>query len=131
MTNAMPIFINSLFPFLAENSLDSRAKQLIETARKSIALAEKEMKYADIAFAQTNKDSDNPNLKLAEIAVWHYAQSIKNYSEAVNELEQAKRSSLPAKYKKYVDLKAKRCLEEMAYSNTRKIALGIILRTSR
>jgi len=127
----MPIFINSLFPFLAENNLDSRAKEFIEAARKSIALAEKELKYADIAFAQTDKDSDNPNLKLAEIAVWHYAQSIKNYSEAVGELEQAEKSNLPAKYKKYVDLKARKCLQEMAYSNTRKIALGLLLRTTK
>src|SRR4051812_43935490 len=105
MTNAMPIFINSLFPFLAENSLDSQAKQFIEDARKSIALAEKELNYADIAFAQTDKDSDNPNLKLAEIAKWHYAQTIKYYGEGVSNLERAGKLGLPAKYKKYVDLK--------------------------
>lgn len=127
----MPIFINSLFPFLAENNLDSRAKELIEAARKSIALAEKELKYADIAFAQADQDSDNPNLKLAEIAVWHYAQTIKNYSEAIGELEQVEKLSLPAKYKKYVELKARKCLQEMAYSNTRKIALGLVLRTRK
>ena len=131
MTNAMPIFINSLFPFLAENNLDSRSKQFIESARKSIALAEKELKYADIAFAQTDKDSENPNLKLAEIAVWHYTQTIKNYGEAITELERAEKSNLPAKYKKYVDLKARKCLQEMAYSNTRKIALGLLLRTTK
>jgi len=131
MTNAMPIFINSLFPFLAEQSLDREAKQFIENARKSIALAEKELKYADIAFAHTDKDSETPNLKLAEISVWHYAQTIKNYSEAVAELEQAGRLRLPPKYKKYVDLKTKKCLEEMAYSNNRKIRLGAILRASR
>lgn len=127
----MPIFINSLFPFLAENSLDSQAKKFIETARKSIALAEKEMKYADISFAQTDCDSDNPNLKLGEISIWHYAQSIKNYSEAIADLEQARKSNLPAKYKKYVDLKTKKCLQEMAYSNARKIKLGAVLRVSR
>lgn len=126
----MPIFINSLFPFLAEKSLDIQAKQFIETARKSIALAEKELKYADISFAQADKDSETPNLKLAEISVWHYAQTIKYYSEAVANLEQANKLEMPAKYKKYVDLKTKKCLEEMAYSNTRKIKLGVILRTS-
>lgn len=126
MTN----FINSLFPFLAENGIDDKSKNFIEDVRKSVALAEKELNYADIAFAQTEKDSENPNLKLAEIAKWHYAQSIKYYSEAVAALEQASKLSLPAKYKKYVDLKTKKCLEEMAYSNTRKIALGVIFRTS-
>jgi hypothetical protein len=131
MTNAMPIFINSLFPFLAEEGLDNQAKQSIEEARKSIALAEKELNYADIAFAQTEADSEEPNLKLAEIAKWHYAQTIKYYSEAVAALEPAGRRELPAKYKKYIDLKTKKCLEEMAYANTRKIRLGVILRTSR
>ena len=124
----MPIFINSLFPFLAENSLDSQAKQLIEDARKSIALAEKELNYADIAFAQTDSGSDNPNLKLAEIAKWHYAQTIKYYGEGVSNLERASKLELPVKYKKYVDLKMKKCLEEMAYSNTRKIDLSAMLR---
>ena len=131
MTNAMPIFINSLFPFLAEKSLDSQAKEFIESARKSIALAEKELKYADISFAQADKDSETPNLKLAEISVWHYAQTMKYYSEAVANLEQASKLEMPVKYKKYVDLKTKKCLEEMAYSNTRKIKLGSILRISR
>jgi len=131
MTNAMPIFINSLFPFLAEKGLDAAAKQFIENARKSIALAEKELKYADIAFAQTDAEAENPNLKLGEIAVWHYAQSIRYYSEAIGELEQVGKMALPTKYKKYVDLKTKKCLEEMAYSNTRKIRLSVVLRTVR
>lgn len=131
MTNAMPIFINSLFPFFAENSLDSQAKQFIEAARKSIALAEKELNYADIAFAQTDKDSDNPNLKLAEIAKWHFAQTIKFYSEAIANLERTSKLELPAKYKKYVDLKTKKCLEEMAYANTQKISVSTILRTTK
>lgn len=131
MTNAMPIFINSLFPFLAGESLANEAKRCIETARKAIALAEKEQKYAEIAFAHTDKDSDNPNLRLAEIAVWHYAQSIKNYGEAIAELEQATKSKLPAKYKKYVDLKTKKSLEEMAYANERKMRLNVVLRTKR
>ncbi len=126
----MPIFINSLFPFLAGASLDREAKNFIEEARKSIALAEKELKYGDIAFIQTDKDSEHPNLKLAAIAVWHYAQGIKNYRDAVTKLEQARKLNLPAKYKKYVELKTKKSLEEMAYSNTRKIILGVLLRTS-
>lgn len=131
MTNAMPIFINSLFPFLAETGLDSRAKQFIEDARKSIAVAEKEMNYADIAFAQTGADSESPNLKLAEIARWHCEQSIRYYSEAVTALEQAGKQNLPAKYKKYVDLKTKKCLEEMVYANTRKIRFAFVIRTGK
>lgn len=131
MTNAMPIFINSLFPFLAEETLDSQAKQLIEDARKSIALAEKELNYADIAFAQTGPDEEIPNLKLGEIAKWHFAQTIRFYSEALEALARAGKLRMPAKYKKYIDLKSKKCLEEMAYANTRKIRLGVILRTSR
>jgi hypothetical protein len=130
MTNAMPIFINSLFPYLAGSSLDSQAKKHIEEARKSIALAEKECKYGDIAFMQTDKDSENPNKNLAAIAVWHYSQTIKNHSEAIAVLEQANKMSMPAKYKKYVDLKMKKCMEEMAYANTRKISLGVVLRSS-
>ncbi|MEP6901947.1 MAG: hypothetical protein ABJA66_09365 [Actinomycetota bacterium] len=130
MTNAMPIFINSLFPFLAGESLDRQAKDFIEEARKSIVLAEKEIKYGDIAYVQTDKDSEKPNLNLAAIAVWHYAQGIKNYSTGIAKLEQARKLNLPAKYKKYVELKTKKSLEEMAYSNTRKIILGVLLRTS-
>jgi uncharacterized protein YxeA len=129
MTNAMPIFINSLFPFLAGGNLDIQAKNFIEDARKSIALAEKEMKYADIAYVQTDKDSEKPNKNLAQIAVWHYQLVIQYYSEAVTKLEQARKLNLPLKYKKYVELKSKKCLEEMAYSNTRKFRLGLILRT--
>ncbi|MBS1792475.1 MAG: hypothetical protein JSS81_01405 [Acidobacteria bacterium] len=125
----MPIFINSLFPFFAGNGLDAEARQLIEDARRAIALAEKESGYADIAFAQTDPESETPNLKLAEIARWHYAQSLKNYGDAVNLLGQAAKTGLPPKYRKYVELKTKKCLEEMAYSNTRKIVLGVLLRT--
>lgn len=127
----MPIFINSLFPFLTGKTLDSQAKKVLEDARKSIALAEKELNYADIAFAQTDAGSGNPNLKLAEIARWHYTQSIKNYGEAVAGLERAGRLEIPAKYKKYAALKTKKCLEEMKYANERKISLGVILRTTR
>jgi hypothetical protein len=119
--NTMQIFVHSLFPFLAENNLGDQAKQLIEAARKSMALAEKELKYADIAFAQTE---DQPNQNLAEIAAWHYEQSIKYYCEAIAHLEHAGTLELPAKYTRYVELKTKKCLEEVAYSNTRKIALG-------
>lgn len=126
----MPIFINSLFPYLAKANLDSSSKKLIEDARKSIAIAEKEMNYADIAFAHTGTDSENPNLKLAEIARWHCEQSIKHYSEAVAAFDQAAKQTLPAKYKKYVDLKSKKCLQEMAYANTRKIKFALFLRTS-
>jgi len=131
MTNAMPIFINSLFPYLAKVNLDGGAKKFIEDARKSIAIAEKEMNYADIAFAHTGTDSESPNLKLAEIARWHCEQSIKHYGEAISALEKAAKQTLPAKYKKYVDLKSKKCLEEMAYANTRKIKIALFLRTAR
>lgn len=132
MTNAMPIFINSLFPVLdGAEAMDTENKKLIEEARKSIALAEKELHYADVAFTQTGKDSDNPNLKLAEIARWHYAQTIKYYGEAVESLEKTAEKGLPAKYKKYVELKTKKCLEEMAYANERKIKLGVVLRAAR
>jgi len=130
MTNAMPIFINSIFPFLSDESLVAEVKQSIEDARKAIALAEKELNYADIAFAQTASDTETPNLKLAEIAKWHYTQTIKYYSEAVACLEQTGKTELPAKYQKYVDLKTKKCLEEMAYANTRKIRVTVILRTT-
>jgi len=131
MTNAMPVFINSLFPFFAAKNLDSQAKNFIEEARKSIALAEKEQNYAEIAQAHTAQDSGSPNLKLAEIARWHFAQSIKNFSEAVAHLERAGKSDLPLKYRKYINLKTKKCLEEMAYSNTRRIKLGAILHVSK
>ena len=123
--------MNSLFPFLAEDSLDNQIKQLIEAARKSIALAEKELNYAEVAFARTDKDSGNPNLKLAEISKWHYAQTIKYYSEAVARLEETGKLELPEKYKKYVGLKTKKCLEAMAYANTRKIALNALRRTPK
>jgi hypothetical protein len=130
MTNAMPIFINSLFPLLAGDEMDNQAKQFIEDARKSIALAEKELNYADIAFAQTAQDSESPNLKLAEIAKWHYVNSLKNYGAAIAALEKAGKPGLPAKYKKYVDLKTKKCLEEMTYASERKINLSVVLRTA-
>jgi len=123
MTN----FTNSLFPFLAENSLDKQIKYLIEEARKSIALAEKESNYAEISYTQADTDKELPNLKLAEISKWHYAQTIKYYSEAAVSLESADKLKLPAKYKKYVELKVKKCLEEMAAANTRKIELEALL----
>ena len=126
----MPIFINSLFPYLAKVNLDGGAKKFIEDARKSIAIAEKEMNYADIAFAHAGTDSESPNLKLAEIARWHCEQSIKHYGEAVTAFDQAAKLTLPAKYKKYIDLKSKKCLEEMAYANTRKIKFALVLRTA-
>ncbi len=129
MTNVMPIFINSLLPFLTGATLDNQAKTCIEEARELVALAEKEINFGDIAFVQTNHNSEQPNKNLAAIAVWHYAESMKNYSSAVSKLERAGKSNLPAKYKKYVELKTKKCLEEMAYSNTRKIRLGLVLRT--
>src|ERR1051325_4015911 len=98
MTNAMPIFINSLFPVLDGGAMDMQDKKFIEDARKSIALAEKELNYGDIAFAQTDKDSDNPNLKLAEIAKWHYAQTIRYYGEAMESFEKIDNPGLAAKY---------------------------------
>jgi hypothetical protein len=122
----MEIFTNSLFPFIAEGSLDGQTKQLIEEARKSIALAEKELNYAEIAFGQAEKEPENPNLKLAEIAKWHYAQTMKYYGEAVTVLELTAKKNLPEKYKKYVELKTKKCLGQMAYTNTRQIVLEAV-----
>jgi hypothetical protein len=97
MTNPISNFMNSMFPVFADENLDDRTKKLFEDARKSIALAEKERSYADIAFAETAPDSETPNLKLAEIAKWHYAQCIKFYSEAIEHLEQTGKTELTAK----------------------------------
>jgi hypothetical protein len=63
MTNA--IIMNSIFPFLYTNSTDKKAKVFIETARQTIEIAEKEIRFGDAA-----KEYESRNL--IEIAIWHY-----------------------------------------------------------
>ena len=131
MTDAIPIFIKSLFTDLEGKTPDKQAKNFIEGGQESIALAEEELNYADIAFAQTGTDSENQNLQLAEIARRHYAQAFQYFGEAVDELGRAGKPELPAKYNKYIRQKTRKCLEEMDYAKARIIELGVILRTNR
>lgn len=124
----MPIFINSLFTYFERTAVADEGREFIESARQSIAIARTELGYAETAFGFAQTLSAQPNLKLAEIARWHYEQSMRHFGSGVTALERARKLSLPAKYRKYVDAKIKKCLDEMALSNKQTIALSALLR---
>lgn len=119
MTNAMPIIINSLFPFMTK-SLDGEAKNFIEQARETFAIGGEETKFGDIAYRQISQDTSAPNKNMVEIAVWHYGRGIKKYLEAYRQFEKVAMLDLPPKYKKYVEKKMKECLDRSNSVNMQK-----------
>lgn len=119
MINAMPILINSLFPFTTK-SLDAVARNSIEKARETFAEAEEETKFGDIAGSRISNGAGETNKNMVAIAVWHYGRGIKKYLEAFGRFEKAAALRLPPKYKKYVERKMKDCLERGNSVNLRK-----------
>jgi hypothetical protein len=119
MTNAMPVIINSLFPFMTR-SLDAEARTSIEKARETFAAAEEETKFGDIAGSQISSDAGDANKNMVAIAVWHYGRGIKKYLEAFGKFEKALRLNLPPKYRKYVEKKMKECLDRSNFANLQK-----------
>lgn len=109
MTNAMPVFINSLFPFFAK-ALDADAKSRIEEAREIFAAAAQETSFGDIAKSQIVASAQSlPNKNLAEIAAWHYERAVLKYRQALGKFSHAEKSELPVKYRRYVEKKIADC----------------------
>ena len=119
MINAMPILINSLFPFMTR-SLDVEAGNSIEKAREIFAEAEEEIKFGDIASSKIKEVAGETNKNMVAIAVWHYGRGIKKYLEAFGKFEKAAMRNLPPKYKKYVEKKMKKCLKRGNSVNLQK-----------
>lgn len=108
MTNA--IFLNTFFPFSKAQDKDYETKIFIEVARKAVSMAESQADYG----VETQKAiSESGQTNLAPIAVWHFQKAIEHLHEAINNLEQAKMFSASAKYKKYIELKEKKCIEKL------------------
>jgi len=105
----MPMFLTSIFPFTMR-TVDSEAKTSIETARQAFISAETEMKFGDLAADLIAKHSGGSSENLAEIAVWHYERSVKQFRVAMGKFERAGRHPLPTKYSKYVETKKANCL---------------------
>ncbi|MBS1792536.1 MAG: hypothetical protein JSS81_01710 [Acidobacteria bacterium] len=114
----MNVFTNSMFPVSNGRTLNGHAGQFIEEGRKAGALAEKERDYGDIALAESRRRAESDSA-LAEIARWHYTQAVRLYGEALGAFELAGRIELPEKYRKYVELRIKRCRDEMAGAGAR------------
>jgi hypothetical protein len=131
MTNAMPMIINSLFTYFDHAAVAAEGREFIESARAAITNAQTELGYAETAFGFADVESATPNLKLAEIARWHYEESIHGFAQGVKTLERARKLKLPAKYRKYIDSKIEKCLGEMAHSNKQKLALSSLLRNAK
>jgi hypothetical protein len=109
MTQAL--FINTLFPFSASFNTNKEAKALIEQARFAFELGKIETKFAAEADEASSANEDEPDKYLVNISTWHYGQALAKFREAINKFEEAKRFSLSPKYKIYVDLKIRQCLE--------------------
>ena len=107
------IFINTLFPFTASFNTNKEAKILIDQARKAFELGKIEAKYGAEADEASFESEAEPNKYLASISAWHYGQALAKYREAINKFEEAKRFSLSLKYKHYIDLKIRQCLENV------------------
>lgn len=108
MTNV--IFLNTFFPFSKAQDKDYETKIFIEVARKAVSMAESQ---AEFGMETQEAISESGQTNLAPIAVWHFQKAIEHFHEAINNLEQAKMFSASAKYKKYIELKEKKCIEKL------------------
>ena len=111
MTNEA--FINTLFPFSASFNTNKEAKALIDQARFVFELGKSEAKFGAEAAEASSQNGSEPDKYLASISVWHYGQALAKFREAISKFEEAKRFSLSLKYKSYVDLKIRQCLENV------------------
>jgi hypothetical protein len=105
------LFIDTLFPFTASINTNQEAKILVDQARFAFDLGKIEIKYGAEADQASLENGAEPDPYLASISVWHYGQALAKFREAINKFEEAKRFSLSPKYKNYIDLKIRQCLE--------------------
>jgi hypothetical protein len=104
MTNA--IIMSNLFPVAFLQQTDKEAKRLVLRAKNSIEFAEQELNFGNAA---SSSNIDGKNEQLSVIAVWHYEKSLRNFRDAIANLEQAKTYCLSAKHRKYVETKIDEC----------------------
>lgn len=114
------IFLQTFFPFSKTQDTDTEAKIFIEVGRAAMRTAESELGFGDEIVVVMNAKKSIRG-KLQNIALWHYQNGLQHLQKAIVNFEQAQRLAISKNYRKYVELKLKKCFEKTSFIQTTKL----------